>query len=201
MSSDNVSLGQFNLEGIPPSPRGIPQIEVTFDIDANGIVNVSAKDKGTGKEQKITIQASGGLSEEEINKMVKEAEANKEEDKKKIDSVDARNQADTLLHTTEKNLKEHGAKVSEADKKAIETSSANLRNALKGTDIEEIKKKTQDLVQSSMKLGEAVYKSQQNTKPNDATKTNDKKDKWKKDDNVVDADFEEVKEENKEKSA
>ena len=201
MATDNKILGNFNLEGIAPAPRGVPQIEVTFDIDANGIVNVSAKDKGTGKEQKITIQASGGLSEEEINKMVKEAEANKEEDKKKRDSVDARNQADTLLHTTEKNLKEHGAKVSEADKKAIETSSANLRNALKGTDIEEIKKKTQDLVQSSMKLGEAVYKSQQNTKPNDATKTNDKKDEGKKDDNVVDADFEEVKEENKEKSA
>jgi len=201
MATDNKILGNFNLEGIAPAPRGIPQIEVTFDIDANGIVNVSAKDKGTGKEQKITIQASGGLSEEEINKMVKEAEANKEEDKKKRDSVDARNQADTLLHTTEKNLKEHGAKVSEADKKAIETSSANLRNALKGTDIEEIKKKTQDLVQSSMKLGEAVYKSQQNTKPNDATKTNDKKDEGKKDDNVVDADFEEVKDENKEKSA
>ena len=201
MASDNKILGNFNLEGIAPAPRGVPQIEVTFDIDANGIVNVSAKDKGTGKEQKITIQASGGLSEEEINKMVKEAEANKEEDKKKRDSVDARNQADTLLHTTEKNLKEHGAKVSEADKKTIETSSANLRNALKGTDIEEIKKKTQDLVQSSMKLGEAVYKSQQNTKPNDATKTNDKKDEGKKDDNVVDADFEEVKEENKEKSA
>ena len=201
MASDNKILGNFNLEGIAPASRGVPQIEVTFDIDANGIVNVSAKDKGTGKEQKITIQASGGLSEEEINKMVKEAEANKEEDKKKRDSVDARNQADTLLHTTEKNLKEHGAKVSEADKKAIETSSANLRNALKGTDIEKKKKKTQDLVQSSMKLGEAVYKSQQNTKPNDATKTNDKKDKGKKDDNVVDADFEEVKEENKEKSA
>jgi molecular chaperone DnaK len=201
MAADNKILGNFNLEGIAPALRGVPQIEVTFDIDANGIVNVSAKDKGTGKEQKITIQASGGLSEEEINKMVKEAEANKEEDKKKRDSVDARNQADTLLHTTEKNLKEHGAKVSEADKKAIETSSANLRNALKGTDIEEIKKKTQDLVQSSMKLGEAVYKSQQNTKPNDATKTNDKKDEGKKDDNVVDADFEEVKEENKEKSA
>ena len=202
MASDNKILGNFNLEGIAPAPRGVPQIEVTFDIDANGIVNVSAKDKGTGKEQKITIQASGGLSEEEINKMVKEAEANKEEDKKKRDSVDARNQADTLLHTTEKNLKEHGAKVSEADKKAIETSSANLRNALKGTDSEEIKKKTQDLIQSSMKLGEAVYKSQQNTKPNDATKANDKKkDEGKKDDNVVDADFEEVKEENKEKSA
>ena len=163
MAADNKILGNFNLEGMAPAPRGVPQIEVTFDIDANGIVNVSAKDKGTGKEQKIQIQASGGLNEEEINKMVKEAEANKETDKKKRDSVDARNQADTLLHSTEKNLKEHGAKVSEADKKIIETSAANLRNALKGTDVEEIKKKTQDLVQSSMKLGEAVYKSQQNT--------------------------------------
>ena len=161
MASDNKLLGNFELVGIAPAPRGVPQIEVTFDIDANGIVNVSAKDKGTGKEQKIQIQASGGLSEEEINKMVKDAEANKEDDKKKRESVDARNQADTLLHSTEKNLKEHGGKVSEADKKAIETSAANLRNALKGTDSEEIKKKTQDLVQSSMKLGEAVYKSQQ----------------------------------------
>ena len=203
MATDNKLLGNFELIGIAPSPRGVPQIEVTFDIDANGIVNVSAKDKGTGKEQKIQIQASGGLSEEEINKMVKEAEANKEADKKKRDSVDARNQADTLLHATEKNLKEHGAKVSEADKKTIETSAANLRNALKGTDVEEIKKKTQDLVQSSMKLGEAVYKSQQNAKPDATAKDNDKKDEGKKDDNVVDADFEEVKEkeEDKEKSA
>jgi len=201
MATDNKLLGNFELIGIAPAPRGVPQIEVTFDIDANGIVNVSAKDKGTGKEQKIQIQASGGLSEEEINKMVKEAEANKEADKKKRDSVDARNQADTLLHTTEKNLKEHGAKVSEADKKTIETSAANLRNALKGTDAEEIKKKTQDLIQSSMKLGEAVYKSQQNVKPDASAKGNDKKDEGKKDDNVVDADFEEVKEEDKEKSA
>ena len=201
MAGDNKLLGNFELIGIAPAPRGVPQIEVTFDIDANGIVNVSAKDKGTGKEQKIQIQASGGLSEEEINKMVKEAEANKEADKKKRDSVDARNQADTLLHTTEKNLKEHGAKVSEADKKTIETSAANLRNALKGTDAEEIKKKTQDLIQSSMKLGEAVYKSQQNVKPDASAKGNDKKDEGKKDDNVVDADFEEVKEEDKEKSA
>ena len=203
MATDNKLLGNFELIGIAPSPRGVPQIEVTFDIDANGIVNVSAKDKGTGKEQKIQIQASGGLSEEEINKMVKEAEANKEADKKKRDSVDARNQADTLLHATEKNLKEHGAKVSEADKKTIETSAANLRNALKGTDVEEIQKKTQDLVQSSMKLGEAVYKSQQNVKPDATAKDNGKKDEGKKDDNVVDADFEEVKEkeEDKEKSA
>jgi len=201
MASDNKELGKFELVGIAPAPRGVPQIEVTFDIDANGIVNVSAKDKGTGKEQKIQIQSSGGLSEEEINKMVKDAEANKEADKKKRESVDARNQADTLLHSTEKSLKEHGSKVSETDKKAIETSAANLRNALKGTDSEEIKKKTQDLVQSSMKLGEAVYKSQQSAKPDAAAKGNDKKEEGKKDDNVVDADFEEVKEENKEKSA
>ena len=131
--------------------------------------------------------------------MVKEAEANKEADKTKREAVDARNQADTLLHSTEKNLKEHGSKVSDADKKAIETASANLRNSLKGTDLEDIKKKTQDLVQSSMKLGEAIYKSQQSAKPEDAPK--DKKEKGKKDDNVVDADFEEVKDENKEKSA
>ena len=167
-------------------------------------MNVSAKDKGTGKEQKIQIQASGGLSEEEINKMVKDAEANKEADKKKRESVDARNQADTILHSTEKNLKEHGSKVSDADKKAIETASANLRNSLKGSDNEDIKKKTQDLVQASMKSGEAIYKSQQTAKP-DSTKDDGKDKKDTKDDNVVDADFEEVKEEkkdgNQEKSA
>ncbi len=200
MAADNKILGNFELVGIAPAPRGVPQIEVTFDIDANGIVNVSAKDKGTGKEQKIQIQASGGLSEEEINKMVKEAESNKEADKKKREAVDSRNQADTLLHSTEKNLKEHGSKVSDADKKAIETASANLRNSLKGTDIEDIKKKTQELVQASMKLGEAIYKSQQSAKPGDAPK-DAKKEEGKKDDNVVDADFEEVKDENKEKSA
>ena len=199
MASDNKILGNFELVGIAPAPRGVPQIEVTFDIDANGIVNVSAKDKGTGKEQKIQIQASGGLSEEEINKMVKEAEANKDADKKKREAVDARNQSDTLLHSTEKNLKEHGSKVSDADKKAIETASANLRNSLKGTDVEDIKKKIQELVQASMKLGEAIYKSQQSAKPGDAPK--DTKKEGKKDDNVVDADFEEVKDENKEKSA
>ena len=199
MASDNKILGNFELVGIAPAPRGVPQIEVAFDIDANGIVNVSAKDKGTGKEQKIQIQASGGLSDEEINKMVKEAESNKEADKKKREAVDARNQADTLLHSTEKNLKDHGSKVSDADKKAIETASANLRNSLKGTDVEDIKKKTQDLVQASMKLGEAIYKSQQNTKPGDTPKEAKKEDK--KDENVVDADFEEVKDENKEKSA
>ena len=199
MATDNKILGNFELVGIAPAPRGVPQIEVTFDIDANGIVNVSAKDKGTGKEQKIQIQASGGLSEEEINKMVKEAESNKEADKKKREAVDSRNQADTLLHSTEKNLKEHGSKVSEADKKAIEAASANLRNSLKGTDVEDIKKKTQELVQASMKMGEAIYKSQQSAKPGDAPK--DTKKEGKKDDNVVDADFEEVKDDNKEKSA
>ena len=202
MAADNKLLGNFELVGIAPAPRGIPQIEVTFDIDANGIVNVSAKDKGTGKEQKIQIQASGGLSDEEINKMVKEAEVNKEQDKKKRDSVDARNQADTILHSTEKNLKEHGKKISDADKKAIETASANLRNSLKGTDIEDLKKKTQELIQASMKLGEAIYKNQQSAKTNKPETDKDKKEtNDKKDDNVVDADFEEVKDENKEKSA
>ena len=194
MAADNKLLGNFELVGIPNSPRGVPQIEVTFDIDANGIVSVSAKDKGTGKEQKIQIQASGGLSEEDINKMVKEAEANKEADKKKREAVDARNQADTMLHTTEKSLKEHGGKISDAEKKAIETASANLRNALKGTDSEEIKKQTQELVQASMKLGEAVYKSQQSANTQNAKDTNKKTQSENKNDNVVDADFEEVKE-------
>ncbi|WP_415304004.1 molecular chaperone DnaK [Candidatus Pelagibacter sp. Uisw_090] len=193
MASDNKMLGNFELVGIAPAARGIPQIEVTFDIDANGIVSVSAKDKGTGKEQKIQIQASGGLSDEEIEKMVKDAEANKDEDKKKRESVDARNQADTLIHSTEKNLKEHGAKVSDADKKAIEEASSALKEVIKGTDIEDIKKKTETLVQASMKLGEAIYKSQE--KKPDSSKDADKNGEGKKDDNVVDADFEEVKEE------
>ena len=178
MASDNKMLGNFELVGIAPAPRGVPQIEVTFDIDANGIVSVSAKDKGTGKEQKIQIQASGGLSDEEIEKMVKDAEANKDEDKKKRESVDARNQADTLIHSTEKNLKEHGAKVSDADKKAIEDASTDLKEAIKGTDTEEIKKKTETLVQASMKLGEAIYKSQE--KKEGSPKDGDKVMKQKK---------------------
>ena len=153
-------------------------------------------DKGTGKEQKIQIQASGGLSDEEIEKMVKDAEANKEEDKKKRESVDVRNQADTLLHSTEKNLKEHGAKVSDADKKAIEDASSALKESIKGTDTDDIKKKTETLVQASMKLGEAIYKSQE--KKENSSKEGNKNDEGKKDDNVVDADFEEVKEEGKE---
>ncbi len=198
MAADNKILGNFELVGIAPAPRGIPQIEVTFDIDANGIVNVSAKDKGTGKEQKIQIQASGGLSDEEIKKMVKDAEANKESDKKKRDSVDSRNQADTMIHSTEKNLKEHGSKISEAEKKAIDTAISDLRNALKGTDTEEVKKKTQALIQASMKLGEAVYKSQQ--KPGEKADNNkDDKDKKEKD-NVVDAEVVDAKED-KEKRA
>ena len=203
MASDNKELGKFELVGIAPAARGVPQIEVTFDIDANGIVNVSAKDKGTGKEQKIQIQSSGGLSEEEINKMVKDAEANKEADKKKRDTVDARNQADTILHTTEKNLKEHGSKISDVDKKAIETGISELRNSLKGTDTEEVKKKTQALVQASMKLGEAIYKSQQKDAGKKGAQQNQgsgnkDQDKDPKD-NVVDADFEEVKEDKNDK--
>ena len=202
MAADNKILGNFELVGIAPAPRGVPQIEVTFDIDANGIVNVSAKDKGTGKEQKIQIQASGGLSDEEIKKMVKDAEANKETDKKKRESVDARNQADTIVHATEKNLKEHGSKINESEKKAIETAVSDLRNALKGTDTEEVKKKTQALIQASMKLGEAVYKSQQ--KPDNKASNNNNKDakdnKEKDKDNVVDAEVVDAKED-KEKRA
>ena len=202
MAADNKILGNFELVGIPPAARGTPQIEVTFDIDANGIVNVSAKDKGTGKEQKIQIQASGGLSEEEISKMVKEAEANKEADKKKRDSVDARNQADSLVFSTEKSLKEHGDKISVEEKKAIEDGIGDLKKSLEGTDAEDIKKKTQNLIQVSMKLGEAVYKSQQKTEAGKADNVKDTKSNEK--DNVVDADFEDVKdtkEEDKEKSA
>ncbi|OUX36170.1 MAG: molecular chaperone DnaK [Candidatus Pelagibacter sp. TMED273] len=197
MAADNKILGNFELVGIPPATRGTPQIEVTFDIDANGIVNVSAKDKGTGKEQKIQIQASGGLSEEEIQKMVKDAEANKEADKKKRETVDARNQADSLVFSTEKSLKEHGDKISADEKKAIESGIADLKKSLEGTDSEDIKKKTQNLIQVSMKLGEAVYKSQQ--KP-DAKEKKSKDPKQEDKDNVVDADFEDVKED-KEKSA
>ena len=195
MAADNKLLGNFELVGIPPAARGTPQIEVTFDIDANGIVSVSAKDKGTGKEQKIQIQASGGLSDDEIQSMVKDAEANKEADKKKRDAVDARNQADSIVFSTEKSLKEHGDKISEQEKKAIENAISDLKTSLKGTDVEDIKKKTQNLIQTSMKLGEAVYKSQQaktETKKKDKEKNEDIK---KEDnDNVVDADFEDVKE-------
>ena len=182
MAADNKVLGQFDLMGIPPSPRGMPQIEVTFDIDANGIVNVSAKDKATGKEQQIRIQASGGLSEADIQKMVKDAEANAAEDKKRREAVDAKNHADSLVHTTEKALAEHGAKVEESERRAIEDAVSDLKEALKGDDAEAIKAKTNTLAQASMKLGEAMYKQQAES---DAAKDAAK-------DDVVDAEFTEV---------
>ena len=161
MAADNKSLGQFDLVGIPPSPRGVPQIEVTFDIDANGIVSVTAKDKATNKEQQIRIQASGGLSDADINRMVKEAEANAGEDKKRREAVDARNQADSLIHSTEKSLKELGEKVSAGDKSNIESAIADLKGVLDGGDASAIKAKSEALAQVSMKLGEAMYKNQQ----------------------------------------
>ncbi len=196
MAADNKLLGTFDLTGIPPAPRGVPQIEVTFDIDANGIVSVSAKDKGTGKEQKIQIQASGGLSKEEIEKMVKDAEANKEADKKKRDEVDAKNQGDSLVASTEKSLKEHGSKITDADKKTIETDIQNLKDALKSDNIEDVKSKTQTLIQSSMKLGEAIYKEQQaKAGPQGGSTKSEGKDEKKED--VVDAEYEEVKDDKK----
>jgi molecular chaperone DnaK len=161
MAGDNKMLGQFDLVGIPPAPRGVPQIEVTFDIDANGIVNVSAKDKGTGKEQQIRIQASGGLSEADIEKMVKDAEAHATEDKKRRELVESRNQADALVHSTEKSLSEYGSKVGDADRTAIENALSDLKEALKGEDAEAIKAKAQTLAQAAMKLGEAMYAAQQ----------------------------------------
>jgi len=161
MAADNKVLGQFDLVGIPPSPRGMPQIEVTFDIDANGIVNVSAKDKATGKEQQIRIQASGGLSDVDIDQMVKDAEANASEDKQKRELVEARNQADSLLHSSDKNLTEFGDKISAEEKAAIEEALANLKGAMEGDDAEAIKAKTDTLAQASMKLGEAMYKASQ----------------------------------------
>jgi molecular chaperone DnaK len=182
MAADNKLLGQFDLMGIPPAPRGMPQIEVTFDIDANGIVNVSAKDKATGKEQQIRIQASGGLSEADIQKMVKDAEANAAEDKKRREAVDAKNHADSLVHSTEKALAEHGSKIEESERRTIEDAVSDLKEALKGDDAEAIKAKTNTLAQASMKLGEAMYKQQAES---DAARD------AKKDD-VVDAEFTEV---------
>ncbi len=198
MAADNKLLGNFDLIGIPPAPRGVPQIEVTFDIDANGIVNVSAKDKGTGKEQQIKIQASGGLTEDEIDKMVKEAEANAESDKKKRENIDAKNQADSMIHSAEKNLKEFGDKVSDQEKNAIESDIKNLKDAIASDDSEKIKSGLEALTQSSMKLGEAMYKSQQQdaSQPSDQEQaTGDKASE--KNEKVVDAEFEEVKEDNK----
>jgi molecular chaperone DnaK len=196
MAADNKMLGQFDLVGLPPAPRGVPQIEVTFDIDANGIVNVSAKDKATNKEQQIRIQASGGLSDKEIEKMVKEAEANAAEDKKRKDLVEAKNHAESLIHATNKSMTELGDKISAADKSAVEAAIAEVKSALEGEDTEAIKEKTNALAQASMKLGEALYKQQQGANPGGdgadiggQTKSSD--------DEILDADFEEVKDDDK----
>ncbi|MBB4293386.1 molecular chaperone DnaK [Rhizobium leguminosarum] len=197
MAADNKLLGQFDLVGLPPSPRGMPQIEVTFDIDANGIVQVSAKDKGTGKEQQIRIQASGGLSDADIEKMVKDAEAHATEDKKRREAVEARNQAESLIHSTEKSLKDYGDKVSEADRTAISDAIAALKTASEATepDADDIKAKTQTLMEVSMKLGQAIYEAQQaeGGAAGDASAEGG--------DNVVDADYEEIKDDDRKKSA
>merc|ERR1712146_806902 len=163
MATDNKLLGQFDLVGIPPAPKGSPQIEVTFDIDANGIVKVSAKDKATGKEHQIQIKASGGLSDEEIDKMVKDAEANADADKKKLETIEARNNADSIIHSTEKSLKEHGSKIPKEDKEKIEKSLETLKKTLEDekVDTKVLKEKTDSLIQDSMKLGEIMYKEAQ----------------------------------------
>jgi molecular chaperone DnaK len=188
MAADNKRLGNFNLEGIAPAPRGLPQIEVTFDIDANGIVSVSAKDKGTGKEQKITIQANGGLSDSEIEQMVKDAEANKESDKKKRELIDARNNADSMAHSTETQLKEHGDKISAEDKTAIENAIKDVQEASKTDDLQKIQDAITKLATSAQKLGEAIYKQSQDQQPTQEANTTENKE-----DNIVDAEFEEVK--------
>ena len=199
MAADNKMLGQFNLEDIPPAPRGMPQIEVTFDIDVNGIVSVGAKDKGTNKEQKITIQASGGLSDEDIDKMVKDAEENAEADKAKREAVDAKNHAESLVHSTEKSLAEHGDKVDDETRTAIEEAIAELKEALEGDEAEPIKEKTQALTETAMKLGEAIYKAQMEEAEgeDDGGAAAAAADAKKEDDDVVDADFEEVKDDEK----
>ena len=189
MAADNKLLGNFNLEGIAPAPRGVPQIEVTFDIDANGIVSVGAKDKGTGKEQKITIKADGGLSDEDIEKMVKEAEANKESDKKKRELVEAKNQSETLTHQIDKQLKEHGDKISEEEKKAIEDAKTTLIEATKSDDVSKIQEGIKTLTEASMKLGEAVYKQAQQEQAQEQAQPEQKENA---EENVVDADFKEV---------
>ncbi|MCO6390926.1 molecular chaperone DnaK [Aliihoeflea aestuarii] len=188
MAADNKALGQFDLVGIPPAPRGVPQIEVAFDIDANGIVNVSAKDKGTGKEHQIRIQASGGLSDADIEKMVKDAEANADTDKKRRAAVEAKNQAESLIHSSEKSLKDYGDKVSAEDRQAIETAIADLRTAVEGDDAEDITAKTNTLAEVSMKLGQAMYEASQA----EAAEADAKADAAKSGEDVVDADFEEI---------
>jgi len=201
MAADNKILGQFDLMGLPPAPRGVPQVEVTFDIDANGIVSVTAKDKATNKEQQIRIQASGGLSDADIQKMVKDAEVHAGEDKKRREAVEAKNQADSLIHSTEKALSEHGDKVDTAEKTAIEAGIAALKEAVKGDDAEDIKAKTQALAQASMKLGEAMYKAQQaGAAAADAAADGAGNDP-KGDDGVVDAEFSEVDDNDKKNNA
>ncbi|HVY43659.1 MAG: molecular chaperone DnaK [Bacteroidota bacterium] len=197
MAADNKLLGRFDLDGIPPAPRGIPQIEVTFDIDANGIVHVSAKDKKTGKEQSIRIQASGGLSDDEIKRMTEEAERFKDEDKKKRELVEARNNADQLAAQIEKDLKEHGEKVAPADKTTIETALAAVKDAVNGDDAEKIKSTTQALMQASMKLGEAVYAANKKAAEGEEGGSTGSSQSGKDGDNVVDAQFEEVKDDKK----
>ncbi len=194
MAADNKPLGQFDLLGIPPAPRGVPQIEVTFDIDANGIVNVSAKDKGTGKEQQIRIQASGGLADDEIEKMVKEAELNAESDKKRREAVEAKNQAEALIHSTEKTLEEHGDKVGEDDRAAIDAALADLKTAVEAEDTDEIQAKSQTLAAASMKLGEAMYQAAQEDTEHEVTDEHgdDGPGAGNGAEDVVDADFEEI---------
>jgi molecular chaperone DnaK len=201
MAADNKMLGQFDLIGIPPAPRGVPQIEVTFDIDANGIVNVSAKDKGTGKEQQIRIQASGGLSEADIQKMVKDAEAHAEEDKKRKAQVEAKNHAEALVHSTEKALAEHGSKVGDADRRVIENAIADLKEALKGSDSDAITAKANALAQASMKLGEAMYKQSAEQQAGGASGASGAGGDGKKEEDVVDAEFTEVDDDKKNKKS
>jgi len=201
MAADNKMLGQFDLVGLPPAPRGVPQVEVTFDIDANGIVNVSARDKGTGKEQQIRIQASGGLSDSDIEKMVKDAEANAESDKQRRAAVDAKNHAEALVHSTEKSLAEHGSKVGETERRAIEDALASAKEALKGDDAELIKAKTNDLAQASMKLGEAMYAQAQKDQAGGASADAAGPGGAKPKDDVVDAEFTEVDDDKKNKKS
>ena len=198
MAADNKVLGQFDLVGIPSAPRGLPQIEVTFDIDANGIVNVSAKDKATGKEQQIRIQASGGLSDQDIETMVQDAESHAEDDKKRRELIEVRNAADSMIYTTEKNVGEYGDQIPEEDKATIETDLAALKEAMEGEDSEAIKAATATLTQSSMKLGEAMYKASQEESDDDPMSDGQAE---APEDDVVDADFEEVDDEKKDKSA
>ncbi|OJX09381.1 MAG: molecular chaperone DnaK [Caedibacter sp. 37-49] len=200
MAADNKLLGQFDLIGLPPAPRGMPQIEVTFDIDANGIVNVSAKDKGTGKEQQIRIQASGGLSDAEVEQMVKDAQSHEEDDKKRRAMVEAKNHAESLVHATEKNLAEYGDKVSADEKSAIENAVKDLKDALAGEDEEAIKAKTQALMEASMKLGEAIYKAQQAESAATSAASGEPQQAKQAEGEVVDADYEEVKDDKQNKA-